>query len=223
LRLCLYEAIHDVLFASEVSASDYVDAEFAKRTFEGKLRELKGWQREKQLRELKLYRLAVEAVPWKKKEEGHTPGGALAFLKKAVVEGDTWATFVAFCREWDQAPFLTKGLERHLPKIWEAGEEDGFALDEEDVDNADRLADRVANRLADLLATAHGETDDGKSKLAQALGRLGVHATVAQEKTLEAVNSVKAELAPLSRSQRRQRAIVWSVIGLLFVFLATWR
>jgi hypothetical protein len=54
LRLCLYEAIHDALFASDVSPSggDYVNAEFAKRTFENKLQVLKGWQREKQLREL---------------------------------------------------------------------------------------------------------------------------------------------------------------------------
>ena len=219
LRLCLYEAIHDALFASEVSSSDYVDAEFAKRTFEGKLRELKGWQREKQLRELKLYRLAVQAVPWKMKKEGYPPSGELAFLQEAVVDGDTWATFIAFCREWDEARFLTKRLERRLPKIWEAGEEEGLALDEEEIGDADRLADRVANKLADLLATAHGETEEGESKLAQALGRLGVHATVAQEKTLEAVNSVKAELAQLSCSQCRQRAISWTVMGLLVVLL----
>jgi hypothetical protein len=147
----------------------------------------------------------------------------LAFLKEAVVEGDTWATFVAFCRKWDEGRFLTKRLERHLPKIWEAGEEDGFAPDEEDIGDADQLADRVANKLADLLAAAHGETEEGESKLARALGKLSVHATVAQEKTLEAVNSVKAELAQLSRSQRRQRATVWTVIGLLFAFLAIWR
>jgi hypothetical protein len=215
LRLCLYEAIHDALFASEVSSSDYVDAEFAKRTFEGKLRKLKGWQREKQLRELKLYRLAVQAVPWKMKKEGYPPSGELAFLQEAVVDGDTWATFRAFCREWDEARFLTKRLERRLPRIWEAGEEEGLALDEEDIDDASRLADRVANRLADLLATAHDEPGGEGSKLAQALGKLSVHATIAQEKALEVVNSVKVELAELRRSQSRQRIFAWTVIGLL--------
>jgi hypothetical protein len=225
LRLCLYEAIHDAPFASNVSPTrgDYVNAEFAKRTFENKLQELKGWQREKQLRELKLYRLAVQAVPWKKEKEGYTPSGELAFLKEAVVEGDTWATFVAFCRKWDEGHFLTKRLERHLPEVWEVDEEDGLALDEEGIEDADRLADHIADKLADLLATIDGETQGGESKLSQALGKLSVHATLAQEKTLEAVISVKAQLAQLSRSQRRQRAIVWTVTGLLFALLAVWR
>ena len=43
LRLCLFEAIHDALFASEVSPSDYEDAEWAMRSFERKLEKLRGW------------------------------------------------------------------------------------------------------------------------------------------------------------------------------------
>jgi hypothetical protein len=223
LRLCLYEAIHDVLFTSEVSPTggDYVDAEFAKRTFEGKLKQLKGWEREKQLLELKLYRLAVQAVPWNKKKQGSLPSGKLVFLKEALVEGDTWATFVAFCREWDEAHFIRKSLgcgTEHLPRIWEAGEEDDLSLDEDGMQDADRLGGRVADRLADLLATIHNNPGE-EPKLSQALGKLSVHATVVQEKTLDAVNSVKAELAQLSRSQHRQRVISWTVIGLLVAML----
>jgi hypothetical protein len=221
LRLCLYEAIHDALFASEVSpiGADYVDAEFAKRTFEGKLKRLKGRQREKELLELKLYRLAVQAVPWKKSEQGYPPRGELAFLEEPIVEGDTWATFVVFCKKRDEGHFLTRRLGKHLPKIWEAGERDDPSLDEDDIQDADRLAGRVANRLADLLAAAHDEPEGEESKLAKAFGKLSVHATVAQEKTLEAVNSVKAELTELRRSHNRQRGLFWAVIGLLIVLL----
>jgi hypothetical protein len=180
---------------------------------------LKGWQRDKELGELKLYRLAVGAVPWRREDKGYPPVGELAFLEEAVVEGDTWATFVAFSKKWDEAPYRTRRLEKHLPRICEAGEERRPTLDEDDISDTDRLADRVANRLADLFAAARDEPEGEESKLAQALGKLSVHATVAQERTLDALNSVKAELADLSRSLNRQRAFFWAVIGLLIVML----
>lgn len=221
LRLCLYEAIHDALFVSEVSpmGTDYEYAEWAKRSFERKLKELKGYQRDKELKELRLYRLAVQAIPWKKDEKGYPPSGELAFLEEAVVEGDTWATFAAFSKSWEEAYYRTKRLEKCLPRIWEAGEEENFTLDEDDVDDADQLADRVANKLSDLLATARGEPDEEESKLAQALGKLSGHATVAQEKTLESVNSTKAALAELRHAHDRQRIFTWIVIGLLVTLL----
>jgi hypothetical protein len=143
------------------------------------------------------------------------PIGELVFLEEAVVEGDTWATFVAFSKKWGEAAYRTRRLKKYLPKIWEAGEEGSPTLDEDDVNDADQLADRVANRLADLFVTARDEPGGKESKLAQALGKLSVHATVAQEKTLEAVNSLKADLADLSRSHHRQRVFAWIVIGLL--------
>lgn len=221
LRLCLYEAIHDALFVSEVSpmGTDYEYAEWAKRAFERKIKEIKGWQRDKELKELRLYRLAVQAVPWKKGEEGYSPSDELAFLEEAVVEGDTWATFAAFSKRWEETYYQTKRLEKCLPRIWEAGEEENFTMDEDDVDDADQLADRVANKLTDLLATARGEPDEEESKLAQALGKLSGHATVAQEKTLESVNSLKAELAELREAISRKRLLYWIVIGLLLVLL----
>ena len=218
LRLCLFYAIHDILVSGAGPIGNGYDyAELAKRAFERKLEQLKGRQRHRELRELKLYRLAVEAVPWAKKEEGYRPTGELAFLEAAVVEGDTWATFVAFCGVWDKDQHRAKRLQKHLPKIWKAGEEDHLSLGEEEIDEPDRLADRVANNLSDFLITARGVADGEESKLAQALGKLSGHAAVAQEKTLEAVNSVKSELAQLKRSHNRQRVLFWIVIGLLVV------
>lgn len=221
LRLCLYDAMHDALFVSEASpmGTDYEYAESARRSFERKLKEVKGYQRDQELKELRLYRLAVQAVPWKKGKKGYPPSGALAFLEEAVVESDTWATFVAFSKSWEEAYYRTKRLEKCLPRIWEEGEEENFTLDEDDVDDAERLADRGANKLSDLLATAHGEPDEEESRLSQAVGKLSGHTTVAQNKTLEAVNSTKGELANLRQAHSRQRLLSWIVIGLLLVLL----
>jgi hypothetical protein len=215
LRLCVYEGIFHALSVCEWSWGRGSDLDHAKRAFEAKLQRLKGWRRDKELTELKLYRLAVRAVPWKRNEDGYPSCGELAFLEEAVIEGDTWATFVAFSKKWDEAPYRTRRLEKYLPKIWEAGEEERPTLDEDDINDSDRLADRVASRLADFFAAVRNESEEEGSKLAQALGKLSMHATVAQERTLEAVNSVKAELAELRRSHNRQRVFAWVVIGLL--------
>jgi len=69
------------------------------------------------------------------------------------------------------------------------------------------------------LSTAQDEPDGRGSKLAQALGKISGHATAAQEKTFDAVNSMKAELAKLRHALNRQRLFSWIVIGLLVLLL----
>ncbi|MFO1154308.1 MAG: hypothetical protein U1E42_11705 [Rhodospirillales bacterium] len=215
LRLCLFDAIGNVMKVSEHgnslwSSGGHIDD--ARRAFQHKLEGLKDWQRERELRELKLYRLAVQAVPWDKKKEGYPPSGELASLQAAVVEGDTWATFMAFSEKWHPQ---WKRLEKHLPKIPEAGENEVNPIEAEDIDDTKRLADRVANKLSDLLAAARGELED---KIAGAFGEASAHATVAQ-KTSEAVASMEAELAALKNAHSRQRILSWVEIGLLAVLL----
>jgi hypothetical protein len=169
LRLCLFDAIHDAFFVPEVGGIYYENAEFAKIGFQQKLNQLNGWQREKELRELKLYRLAVQAVPWKKGEKGYPPSGELAFLGEAIVDGDTWGTFMAFAAKWDEAYYHTRRLEKHLPKIWEAGEEDDDIIqcaqmvddDESEFTNDDENMDRVTDEDSDTL------TEDEAQSLAR--------------------------------------------------------
>ncbi len=125
LSLCFYEAIHDVLSISDVDLFSRQDAEFARDTLKRKLKELKGEHRERQLRELRLYRLAKQSVPWKKRKknkEGYLPTEELEFLSKSVVEGDTWGTFMLFSRAWAEDSWRAKKLEKHLPSINEASE-----------------------------------------------------------------------------------------------------
>jgi hypothetical protein len=111
----------------------------------------------------------------------------LSFLKEAVVEGDTWATFAAFSKKWGQAYYRMKGVEKYLPRIQEAGEEDDFYLDEDVIGDTERLADQVSNKVSELLAKENG------CALSQALGELSGQVTVTEEKMLEAVNAIKAE------------------------------
>ena len=133
---------------------------------------------------------------------------------------------MAFSENWDQVPsYKKRQFEKFLPKIWEAGEEDeedeedDFLLDEEDGDDAEKLADRVVSKLSELLSTEQDEPDEEGSEIAQALDKLSGHATAAQSETLDAVESMKAELAELRHAHSRQRLFSWVVIGLLVVLL----
>jgi hypothetical protein len=121
LSLCLYDAIHDILFGSvDVFDADYADS--AKNALERKLKELEGGHRKWQLRELRLYRLAKEAVPWKKSGKAYPPFGELEFLSKLMVEGNTWGTFMAFSKAWAESRRTDK-LEKRLPRIYEVTED----------------------------------------------------------------------------------------------------
>ncbi len=216
----MYDAIHDALLASDVPLSS-IHEEFAKRSFESRLKQLEGLERDAELEELKLYRLASGAVPWKKGEKGYLPSGEISFFEEAIVQGDTWATFMAFSKTWHEPYYENrrKRTQKYLPKTWEAGEDDLVPLAEEEIDDADQLADRVGNKLAALLAAARDEFGGEESKLAQAIDNLSGHATAAQEKTLEAVNTMKNEIVELRQAHNRQRFFMWVVIALLFTLL----
>ena len=126
LNLCFYDAIHDALFASDVSplGNDFENAIFARNALERRIKELKGGRREEEITELRLYRLARCAVPWDSKKEGYAPSGELEFLSEKIVSGSTWATFVAFLEAWPKTPSRAKVLDEHLPRICEIDEND---------------------------------------------------------------------------------------------------
>jgi hypothetical protein len=119
LSLCLYEAIHDSLFnidSDEVPPTSWEYAEFAKRSFVRKLLELQGYKRDEEIRELRLYRLAKQSVPWKKEDKVYPPSDELGFLAENVVKGDTWATFMEFSANWRQG---SSEMEKYLPRLYE--------------------------------------------------------------------------------------------------------
>lgn len=133
------------MFMADVIPFDALDAESAHDALDRRLNKLKiepgdsdhpKWVKEHHFRQLRLYRLAKRAVPWKK-EKGYGPSGKLAFLSELIVENDTWATFMAFSKAWaDDRSRLKelelKELEKYLPRPSEIGEDDLAPEDESD-------------------------------------------------------------------------------------------
>lgn len=121
LPLCLYDAIHDALRAPDLRPLDWDSLVFgsARESIERRVNELEEWDREKQLTELRLYRLAHRAVPPDSKYEGTAPSEELEFLSEMVVPGDTWATFMAFSKEWPKRPPMITNLDEYFPEIYE--------------------------------------------------------------------------------------------------------
>jgi len=215
LSLVFYEAIHDILSNVDDSLSGaWEDAGMAEMAFERKAKSLTGWQRKKQLRELRLYRLTKQAVPWKTTEEGYPPTDKLEFLAELPVKGDTWATFKNFANEWAKRR-NTEGLERFLPRIYEVGEEDIEEAFDNDIDNDEDSVDRVEKRVADVL-TSISEDDEEKDKsLMEALGKLTAHATAFQERVSESIRNLKGDVSQLRAIVDRQKVLLYVVIGLL--------
>jgi hypothetical protein len=114
LRLCVYEALNDYLYDAD---PDGRASDCANELKEKRLARLEpGDARDKELLQLRLYVLARQAVPVSKDWEATPPDGELGFLARHVVEGETWATFMAFVTQW-RATARMKALETYLPRI----------------------------------------------------------------------------------------------------------
>jgi hypothetical protein len=81
-----------------------VDKDKLEQRFKSALAELKGSDREKGLRLLKIYRLAQKVVRWSRDEYGPDLSALpepLNFLGDKVISGDTWGTFIGFAERID--------------------------------------------------------------------------------------------------------------------------
>ena len=219
LRLCVFDAIHDSLFASEVSplGGDYEYAMFARDKLKRRLAELKGWEREQELLDLRLYRLAQRAMPWDSKKEGSAPPDALGFLADEIVAGDTWATFMAFSRAWDekieelerdkdQLP-VKNDLIRSLPRIYEI---------EDDEAGVDVMAE-IDGKLRDMrgaIETTYAERYE--EKLADHEQRI-IEAQASELKNH--TQSLHEALIALARGQHKQTVLLSVVAALLVLIL----
>jgi hypothetical protein len=121
LSLCLYEAADDGLSQSE-GLFDWEYGEWAEKALNAKARRLTGWQRQKELTELRLYRLAKQAVPWTAGVESDRVSSELKFLAKVILRDDAWGTFMAFSRAWSEKG-QGRNLEEFLPHV------DGLDID----------------------------------------------------------------------------------------------
>lgn len=173
LSLSVLEAIHDCLFDTEVGmdggAPAFEYAEFAKITFERRLNQLRGGERERQIRELRLYYLARKAVPWKHAREGSRPRGELEFLADCVVPRNTWETYSRMSAQWGGRRDADT-LERHLPRIRELDEHQDPP--EEDDGGTATLQACLENHLAKITEALQAESVEGRSSLPRLVARV---------------------------------------------------
>lgn len=226
LSLCFYDAIHDVLFASDVSplGNDFEDAIFARDALERRLNEVEGWQREKELTELRLYRLANSAVPWDSKKEGHPPSGELEFLSEKIVPGDTWATFMGFSEAWSRRTSWTKDLDKHLPRIYEIDKDD---WEQEEPENAPALETNtdlikgIDEKLTELQEQLKFSDDQDNDALLEGLDEVRRNATMLSSNAQNQSEGVQAGLMKLQASLNRQKFLLYAVLGLVVWLLIT--
>ncbi|MBI5196426.1 MAG: hypothetical protein HZA10_08900 [Nitrospirae bacterium] len=211
LSLCLHDALHDILF----NGPRFEDAEWPGRILEQKLKSLKSGENGQQLRELRLYRLAKQTVPWKK-EKGYLPSNELNFLRNAVVEGDTWETFMSFSKAWEQNR-STQKLEEYLPLIHELDEDN--RVDEEDFEDSSQITKRLEEKLSELSSKLRTDSDGKDTTLADAFSQVTAYLTVLQDKTKEELDFLKNQLSGLQNSFNRQKILSVTIFVLAVILL----
>jgi len=221
LSLCFYDAIHDALFASDTSPFDFEYAIFARDALEERIRDLDGWQREKELTELRLYRLAKQAAPWDSRK-GYAPSGVLEFLAEKIVPDDTWATFMGFSEVWSRKSYRVKDLNKYLPGIEEI-DEDEYELEESETDPSEdtnvELIKSIDVKLAELQQVVKLSDNLDNKKLLEGLGEVRKHATELNNITQNQASGLQAELRRIKSSLNRQRFLLYAVLGLVLWLL----
>ena len=201
LRLCVYEALHDYLSLTD----KWEDAAYAEQSKERKLTNLQpGWRRDEELRQLRLYHLARQAVPLKTDSRGYPPYGELEFLAEHVITDDTWATFIAFEAKW-QSSREAKALEKYLPRIDGVDPDDDVA-DVDTVADADsELVARVEHKLDQILTALREKVDDmdSTSAIADALSKVAGDVATLQEFASDDAKRIHGRITDLAEGIER--------------------
>jgi len=242
LSLCIYEAIRDFTLAS--SSGDPLTAEFARDAFDRRLKELTGWQRKKQLRNLYLYHLAKTAVPWRTDEAGYLPSGELAFLSKVVVEGNTWGTFISYATALENNTSDSRILEKYLDNFDDPVEEEarlrGDGRDDKYTELLDRIEEKITETVLNLIdktenkqteptgTVKHINTDLAQMQASEERQTqlLDEHLAKVASRLIEKTNEIKKQMtdhqeqlstkiARLQAAQQRHGLVVYLIIGLL--------
>jgi hypothetical protein len=225
LSLCILDAIHDALYASDaLFASE--KAIFARDALERTLSSLTGWQRQKQVRELRLYRLARLAVPWERSREGIQPQDDLAFLADVIVPGNPWATFMAMSEAWERHRGDKKNLGRRLiGLIGTVGDDLGaeLELDADELADSIDLQDRLETQLARVLSTLTEQLVGKPShRPPQEITSFVGNLIASHKRTVRILRSLQFQIAHLQSVNQRQSLLMYTVIviGILVSTLA---
>ncbi len=231
LRLSVYHAISDILGLETVTMSGSGnEAAMARDAAQQKLTWLDGCRREREIREVRLYRLAAEASGGSDSEV-HRPGGKLHFLADSIVPGNTlpavWATFAAFCNVWERLRDQERRkLERYLPRIPDIDGEEVYRGDDPDgeidppVTKADsarieQAIQRLEKRLTALDDKLEELQRDENGWLSTTLRNLSSETAQSQESVATTIAGLRTELMNLQAAHSRQRLLSYTVIALI--------
>jgi hypothetical protein len=219
LPLCVLEAISDAQWATEfgrdrVAGSPREDSTFPKLGFDRRLKKLEGEQRQIELRELGLYRIARRAMPWNEGEDGYPPSGEFEFLAEEIQPGDTWATFIRMSRAWSRHPHQRRP-NRGLLEFGE-GEADPFESEPDGEDDEGIDLEGVERRLSEKLTALRDELRE-----AGVLTRRDSWDSEDGSKLQQQLRGLRDEIARTRKSVRT--AVEWGVllilVGLLLVLV----
>ncbi len=221
LSLCIYDAIHDVLFSPE-SSGYFESAIYARDALERRIELIEGYQREEELTELRLYRLAKLVVPWETSKEGAGLSDRLEFLSEKVVSNDTWATYMAFSKKWSSVPFRNVNLQYELPQIyeidevWEAAEEDT-----DDEPTTEGLPEILHEKLEELRQAIQFLDNQDGDALLEGLDKVRDHATSLNTDSIQEVTRLHASLKAVESSVKRTNLLLYVGIGLVIFVLVS--
>ncbi|MFZ0256418.1 MAG: hypothetical protein WAN46_12380 [Gammaproteobacteria bacterium] len=216
----LYQALRDLLLETPLTIRGAPHAAgLARQRLHRWLEDHHEQPYEQQRRELRLYRLAKEAVPWNRHRKGYKPAGELSFLGDKVEEGDTWATFRAFSEAWKDSG--SARLDKYLPRLHEIGEISIATDDEESgtvrlVEATQQIEGRF-NEILDILRQSHDQKDNDSKRVTELEKTLRAlqDEAVASRKALEPLNARLGRMEKLDRI----RVALFIVLALLTVVL----
>jgi hypothetical protein len=244
LRLCLHQAIFDILSSNKIGDFDISDSDVEYATSARRHRDHRVWKLTrdhkfedlKEVRELQVYHLAERAVPWSREQAGYGPGDDLGLFKAGVVEDDTWGTFM---KMWDIAeeqglsqnqaqllpdPSLSSEIEWSFFEDW--GGED-WLIDEADACKSPsvELQRKMAGRLEaeikrELLAASEGG-DRRFAGLVGLIGRVAGYQSAASRISARYDHDITARVDEVSRDLRWLKIGVVVAIILLAIVIGT--
>lgn len=214
-----YEAIRDLLLETPLTIRGASQAAaMVRQRLHLWLAEHQQDRDHQQRRELRLYRLAKEAVPWNKRRRAYQPSGKLAFLSNRVTGGDTWATFVAFSTAWKDVEDAS--LDNYLPRLHEIGET-STVTDDRESDTAMLVSatTQLEGRLNEVLALLRQGQD--YKNLENRIAELVQTFRAFKDEALASRKALEPITARLARAEKldRIRIALFVLIALLTVAL----
>jgi hypothetical protein len=215
LELCLYDAINDILLASESDITITAPKNNPyRKALVNRLNKLKYSEKKKELVQLRLYRLARTTVPWEAGTLGTPLNGALEFLSDKIIPCDTWRTFMAFSQAWSQITSRRHRTENQLPRLHDLGLDD-YERDDNDSDPCvnDTLID-MNDELSQAIASVSKELKNLQRELQEGLGQLGKQ-VIEQKDQLVQEAEVRDVLQKKVSDLHRKNLFIYLTLGML--------